>query len=291
MTNLNPVTPQANVSLSLYETVADDTASAFLKYNVHQHNPAVLPSFLAYDIRVGDPVYMYNLQGVELFPQVEPAVVTYITRDTLVISQSATEDAVNSILYYGAPRGDARAREVQGVNISAFSQSLSFYATVDFYNYTQAATLGRSGVITPKQGLSLLHHTVPLSLNLHAGVTTYVLVPYVGIKGWLSSISAYSYDYTGSAQFLRYFYEDPLQDVEDANTWQVISPQLDLAAGLRSRVACMEETLAVFPEVYPLDRAATPCYPNDMLALQIVGTDPSQGYRLQLALHFDKVLD
>jgi hypothetical protein len=293
MSNISPVLPQANVAVSLYDVAADDTASAFLKYNTHQHNPAISPSFTSYDIKIGDPVYLYNAQGNELYPLVEAATVTHITDKELRVSQSVTQEVSETILYYRAPRGAALSKNIPGVKTSAFTNVLRFNSYPSYYDYIHTESPGRDGYLTKSQLVSLQQEVITASVIISSPLSSYILLPHVGLKGWLKAVSIYSYSYSGIISLVLYSEADSTQSFSNRASWKPITETISVSSASRTRYVCLEEALPVDGNDYPLTNAVGPVMPLDAIALSVSSSLPSVSApaHMQIALQFNKVIN
>jgi hypothetical protein len=293
MSNVNSALPQANVSLSLLDSSSDDIASAFLKYNRHQHNPIIVPSFTAYDISVGSPVYIYSQDGTELFEGSDDAVVTYLSSKKLTISKSATSNVANGILYYGQTR-DGGGKAILGVDIEDSSQTVEFHSTVSYYDYSGSLRKGRGGFITPIQLQALQKHTVSVFLTLNFDIPYYCLIPRLDVKAWLRGVSYYSYDFTSSIHIARYSSSEAGHNISDSSTWTRVSPSFTPTVLTPGYVDCLAEDLPDGSSTYPSDYATSCCKEGDMLAFVFEDNNWNSNQTsqfIQIVLHFDKVID
>lgn len=286
MFNLSPVLPQANVSRSLYDTrTADDSATAFLKYNTHEHNPVVVPLFTAYSIKIGDPVYLYREDGTEVFVYTDPAVVDYVTATEIRVTKSSSEDLTNAVLYYRAKRESPNAKAIYGVRVAADEQTIRFSLTPSLY----AANAQQSGAFSPAQAQALLRVVETVAVPVAADTTTYCVVPSLGYDAWLRSVVTYSSVASGSGILKSYFDEDPDQVFETLSTWESLVTDINVFAGLRFEQICVPE--AEYLEVdYPTGRPVRPCSAGEMLFFAF-DSAPSQSGLVYFSLHFEKVLN
>jgi uncharacterized protein YcfL len=289
LSNLNPVTPQASVSLDIYDRISDDTSSAFLKYNVHQHNSVVLPSFTAYDIEIGDSIYLYNNQGIDVFPLDQPAEVVNITEQQILLSQPNQLEAVdNAVLYYRAPLGDLNSKSMAGVSIDYLSDRLYFSSTASYYDFNQQARVGRSGFIDQLQAAAFQNDIISSNLTI-AESGPKVLLPFVGQQAWLIGVSIYTYDFVGTVAFVGYFPEDPNHAQGDFSTWKPLTPLLGLASFTRYYQTCLETILSDDATYLSASVPQRPLKPLDMLGVRILSVATPGD--IQIALHFKKVLN
>jgi hypothetical protein len=169
---------------------ADDARQGFRKYNSHVHLPFSPADFLAYNIALGDEVYIYDEDGESVFDLVDAPVIEYLSHTELRINVTPDQDIENKVLYIKAPLEDIdNAVIIPGVDLLLGSDLIKF-----------SPETPRTGFLTPQQYSVLASHQITQNFTLVSGQLPASL-PFVissATAGWLKSINLYLSAGTGS---------------------------------------------------------------------------------------------
>ena len=169
------VIPQVILGNRVTGIGADDTRESFNKYNNHSHWTTTPPDFRHYPIEIGQEVRLYDCDGNNVFGDVVPGIVEYISGDTIRVSVPAEGPTVdggtveNGVLFLGA----AQDIQIPGVD-STDGSALVVFTTIDDLDYPA----GLPGFVNPQQAeilgaveisgqiLGIVDGVVPLAMQI-----------------------------------------------------------------------------------------------------------------------------
>lgn len=163
MSIYNPVIPKVHYNSDDAVSV-DSPASAFNKYNNHEHVRASVGDFRYHAVQIGDPIYIYDSQGNDIFPDVAPTTVNYITGKKLRVSLTASVSLTNVVMYVKAPRGDSSSRLIFGVDTVQGSQEITLTTPLQPEEFQQKEGEGLPGFVSQTQLSSLA--LVPMTFQI-----------------------------------------------------------------------------------------------------------------------------
>ena len=289
MANVFPTVSTLN-QLSDSVGLADDNNLAWQKYNAHEHIRTVVPDFRAYPLAIGDPVYIYDRSGNEVFTGADPAVINYITGTQIRLTKSTTSTLSPTTLYYKAPRGNSSALLIFGVETTQNSQVISFALPTQTEDFQQLEGRGLPGFISQKQLEALVTHWDNYNLSFATDSTVAYLGGATQQAAWLHSLTYFYDNATGfDAQLKLYDPDNTQHDIADPATWDNYGAEVSITQGNGSVTFVPAVEVFTNITVYPADRPTKPLPIDGQLAL-VTSVAPPAAARLALTLHYNKVL-
>lgn len=173
---------------------ADDVTQGFRKYNLHEHAPVRLPNFLVYDVAIGDPVYLYDVNDRVIFDSVSPPVITYLSETLLQISVTANTTLSSVKLFIKAPKEEPQdAIVIEGVDIVKGTDLISF-----------SAGFLEKGFITQAQLQALSRQQLNYFFSIpttFSGQSYYMMLP-TAHKVWVKALNLITQEGTGTFQLI-----------------------------------------------------------------------------------------
>lgn len=284
MALLHRVNPQVIVSRSYLDPTADDGPTAFSKYNVHEHNVSVTADFLAYDLSIDDPVYIYNDNGEEIILGQDAPRVSYITSKEVLIGGTLLESIDNGFLYYREPRGNPGARVIPGISADINSQVIRFASVVHSLDVQQTMGEGASGFLTSKMSTELCKQTISSYIVTKTSRRYYPIIPHLGYQAWPIGMAIRQVDSTPS---YRLTYNSPSN-----SSFTIISPDVTPTPNSINYVPLMfynENVQATSLTQYPSWRSKSPLPIDCCLFLEFL-TEPSANCHFPISVTFHKVI-
>jgi hypothetical protein len=244
-------TPQVLVGDDSLGLGIDDARQGFRKYNNHTHLVAVANNFLAYDVAIGDEVFIYDSEGRNYFDQIDAPVIDYISSSQIRVNIPCLVDVLNTTMYIKAPLEDEdNSIVIPGIDLTAGSKLISF-------NQERP----RDGFLSTRQ-LELLHKKSEhfnFTFNSGSNYNTIPLYLWVQDKAFLQHISLYMPQ--GTATFY-------LRLTKSLTELQVESDYFTVTGGELQRVTYMEDLVPPSAETYT-GFLTSPLVEGDLLELVV----------------------
>jgi hypothetical protein len=207
-------------------------------------------------LAIGDEVYIYDEDGLNIFDTVDPPVIEYISHSTLRINVTAPESIENQLLYIKAPLEDVdNAIIITGVDLATGSNLITFNAETP-----------RGGFLTTEQynllASNQVHHTFPVT-----GAATLPLVIAVRQPHWLTALSLY----VSQGSITGY-----LKVTRDATETSVNSSSITVTAGTVSNTRFTEDSIAAGTVPF-VGLLTSPLAIDDLVEFVVTGTTFPEG--------------
>jgi hypothetical protein len=251
---------------------SDDTTQGFRKYNTHVHSEARVTDFLAYDVAMADPVYLYNVDDQLVYNTITPPEITYLSATQLRLSTTVNQTLTDTVLYVKAPKEEPEtAVVIRGVTIEAGSNIIEFTGDLS------------SGFIADSQLQALSADQLNHTFTIPSGVAnyTYPLVFPSANKTWVRSLAIASHHGKGIYQLIakRENQERLLVDIDIQNPGVIHNVDLTDASVDGS----------VFS--YPNNLLPSPLDEYSYLNFKVLQTEPTINHVVvSLSLEIQKVL-
>lgn len=285
----NSAFPIVNVPDSSGSSIVPDTsASAFTKYNFHEHNRSLPPDFRHTPISIYDDIYIYDSLGNDVFPTTTPAKIDYITGETIRVTLSASKSLSQATMYVKYPIGNSSAIIIKGIEVTDSSNLLTFSTPSQPNDFQQKEGKGIPGFISQTQLSSLLKADQTLFLSYNTWPTEQVIIPKISTNCWLVALHQYSVGFSVTAQ-VKYYDPNGTSTFNDISTWINYGAAFAFSSSTQNSNIFIPFSEAGSWGTYPTSRP-TSYIPKDSSIALTFATAPSANSTLALTLELLKIV-
>jgi hypothetical protein len=231
-----------------------------------------VPDFLAYDVALGDEVYLYDVNDRLVVDEITAPTISYLSSSELRISTTFNQSLSNTVLYVKAPKEEPQnAVLITGVDIEQGSNLIRF-------NPASA-----NGFASTAQIISLSTDQHNHVFAIPSGVVNYeypVVFPSAN-KSWVKSLSISLHHGTGTFHLI----------AKRGSTEQILANIGINDPGIVYKTDLTEDEIADSSLVYPSGLMTKALDADTYLNFKVIRTEPTMSYVVvSMSLEIQKVI-